>query len=85
MDCELRIKPADNGFVMEYADPEVRANNHKDDTSYQDPWRQRVYATIDELKVDLDKLLPVFAEKAKQPETAHQNFNTALAEALSGE
>lgn len=81
MDCELRIKPADNGFVLEYEDPAIRMAN-RGDGPWQDPWRKRVYATADELKADLDKLLPIFVEYASKPEPSNQNFSSVLSEAL---
>lgn len=81
MDCGLRIGVADNGFVLEYEDPEIRVKN-RGDGPWVDPWRKRVYADIDSLKGELDKILPVFVEYAAKPEPLNENFNTALGEAL---
>lgn len=81
MDCGLRINVADNGFVLEYEDPEIRMAN-RGDGPWQDPWRKRVYADIDALKTELDKILPIMVDFAAKPEPQDQNFSTVLASAL---
>ena len=37
----IRITEADNGFMLSYTDPEIREQNRKSDSSWQDPERQR--------------------------------------------
>lgn len=74
----MRISVADNGLILAYDDPEIRAQNRKSDSSWQDPERQRVYETPEALLADLTTLLP---QLRKKPE-ASDDFDEALTEAF---
>lgn len=54
----MRISVADNGLILAYDDPEIRAQNRKSDSEWQDPERQRVYETPEALLADLATLIP---------------------------
>lgn len=79
----IRINIADNGFVMEYDDPAIRENNRKPDTTWQDPCRQRVFNDVAQLTTTLNALLPAMLEQAKKPKEQINDFQSAIAEALS--
>lgn len=55
---ELKIKVADNGYVVEYDDPKIAAANSKDGAKWKDPETYRVYSTQAALMQDLAELLP---------------------------
>jgi len=76
----LRISIADNGLVLSYDDPEIRAQNRKGNSEWQDPERQRVYETVEALLADLAELLPQL-----QPEEKNDGdvYDEALTEALA--
>lgn len=76
----IRISVADNGMILSYEDPEIRAQNRKSNSEWQDPERQRVYETPEALLADLASLLP---ELSKVEKTDGDDFDDALTEALS--
>ena len=79
MNC-IRISVADNGLILSFDDPEIRAKN-RGEGPWQDPERQRVYETPEALLVDLNKLVPLL--KAEPPETAKDEYQTAIAQAFA--
>lgn len=80
MDC-IEIKTADNGFVLSYRDPEIVKQNSTSD-GWTDPYRSRVYDTPQALTADLEKLLPIMAEFAKEEDEVDE-YKSAIAEAFS--
>ncbi len=76
----IRITEADNGFMLSYTDPEIREQNRKSDSSWQDPERQRVYETAEAMLADLQSLLPGLTKKKA---TDSDVFNDAVSEAFS--
>jgi hypothetical protein len=80
MTC-IRIDVADNGFVLEYDDPEVRALN-RGDGPWQDPSRSRVYSTVEALAADLKTVLPLFKTQDEEMDKAAV-YKTALNEAFA--
>lgn len=76
----IRISVADNGMILSYEDREIRAQNRKSNSEWQDPERQRVYETQEALLADLASLLP---ELSKVEKTDGDDFDDALTEALS--
>lgn len=86
MECGFRVNMADNGFVLEYEDPEIRQQNHGD-APWQDPWRKRVYSTVEALTADISALIPVmaaFAAKRDEKENWDDNFKSAINQAFNG-
>lgn len=76
---ELKIKVADNGYVVEYDDPAVADANSKDGAKWKDPETYRVYSTQAALLQDLAELLPKL--KANEPNPKDENtssFNEAF-------
>lgn len=85
MDCSFRVEMADNGFVLNYDDPEIRAKN-RGDGPWEDPSRRRVYSTTDALMADINKLVPIMAEYAEKKDEemdADDQYKTALSTAFS--
>lgn len=86
MDCSFRVEMADNGFVLNYDDPEIREKNRGDEP-WEDPSRRRVYSTTEALMADINKLVPIMAEfAAKQDDDvmdADEQYKTALSTAFS--
>lgn len=76
---DLRITVADNGFILRFDDPAIRAKNKTSD-GYEDPSRERLYTTPEALTADLGKLLPLL--KAEPPADA-DTYAEAIAEAFS--
>ena len=76
----IRISVADNGYILAYDDPEIREQNRKSDSSWQDPERQRVYATPEALVEDLKGLVPGLKKKDTSVE---DDFAGALNEAFT--
>lgn len=81
MDCTIRIKVAENGFILEYDDPEIRAKN-RDDGPYIDPYKERIYTDVPAMMADVAKVLPLMAERLASAEGKAESFSTALAEAF---
>jgi len=75
----MRISVADNGLILSYDDPQIKAQNRKSDSSWQDPERQRVYATPEALLADLTELLPQLRKKSDDGD----DFDEALTEAFT--
>ena len=76
---ELKIKVADNGYVVEYDDPKIAAANSKDGAKWKDPEVTRVYATQAALVQDLASVLPKM--KTNEPNPKDENtssFNEAF-------
>lgn len=80
MNC-IRISVADNGLILSFDDPEIRARNRGSDSAWEDPERQRVYETPEALLADLNKLVPLL--KAEPPETAKDEYSTAISQAFA--
>ena len=78
---EIEITLAENGFVLEYADPAISEANSKEGAKWKDPKVERVYTTQQALLKDLGALLPTMA-KAKTTKADEYNsaFNEAIAE-----
>lgn len=74
----MRISVADNGLILSYDDPQIRAQNRQENSSWQDPERQRVYATPEALLADLTELLPQLRKKPDDGE----DYDDALTEAF---
>ena len=60
----VRIEIADNGFVVEYDDPELEAKNQADGP-FIDPERRVVYPDKESLKQGLDGILDQAAKAAE--------------------
>lgn len=80
MNC-IRIEVADNGLILSYDDPEVKAKNRSSDGQWVDPERQRVYETPEALLADLQKLVPLL--KAAPQEPAPDVYASAIDEAFA--
>lgn len=76
----MRISVADNGLILAYDDPEIRAQNRKSDSEWQDPERQRVYETPEALLADLATLIPGLT---KQEKSSKDEFDDAVTEAFT--
>lgn len=76
----IRISVADNGLILSFDDPEIRAQNRKSDSEWQDPERQRVYETPEALLADLTSLIPGLRKKEK---AESDEFSEAFTEASS--
>jgi hypothetical protein len=75
----IRIKVADNGYMMEYEDPAVVTENHKKGGKYTDPSITRVYATQAALMEDLAAVMPdLKAHEADPAEEDTEAFNDAF-------
>lgn len=77
----IEIETADNGFVLEYDDPEIVSSNASSD-SWTDPTRQRVYATAEALMADLKTLLPLMKAQDDEKDQASQ-YKSALNEVFA--
>ncbi|MNN26093.1 hypothetical protein D3C81_1395910 [compost metagenome] len=54
----IKIKVADNGYMVEFDDPAIVEANSKNPENWKDPETYRVYATQAALIEDLAALLP---------------------------
>lgn len=84
MDCGFRVSMAENGFVLEYEDPEVREKN-RGDGPWIDPWQKRVYTSVEALTADISALVPIMAEYVKNKDEDHSTddqYKTALSQAF---
>lgn len=81
MNC-IRITVAQNGLILSYDDPEIRAQN-RGDGPWQDAERQRVYETPEALLGDLTKLVPLLKPEAKP--TEDEQYATAIEEAFASQ
>jgi hypothetical protein len=75
----IKIKVADNGYIVEYDDPKIAASNRKEGASWKDPEVYRVYATQAALMEDMASLLPEL--KQHEPNPAEEDtaaFNEAF-------
>lgn len=79
MTTYVRINVLDNGYTLSYDDPEIKANNRKND-NWEDPERTRVYNTMEALLTDLDKLLPLLKP---EPIEEQNEYESAIAEAFA--
>lgn len=79
MTTYVRISVLDNGFTLTYDDPEVKADNRKND-NWTDPERTRVYSTLAALNADLNKLLPLLKP---EPIEESSEYESAIAEAFA--
>ncbi len=76
---ELKIKVADNGYVVEYDDPKIAAANSKDGAKWKDPETYRVYSTQAALMQDLAELLPKLKANEPNPkDESTSSFNEAF-------
>lgn len=76
---KIKIEVAENGYIVEYDDPKIMAENQKEGSKWKDPEVQRVYATQAALMEDLAALLPEL--KAGEPNPAEDDtaaFNEAF-------
>lgn len=75
----IKIKVAENGYMVEYDDPAIVEANSKPDAKWQDPETYRVYATQAALMEDLAALLPGLKPGEPNPEAEHTAaFNEAI-------
>ena len=79
MTTYVRISVLDNGYTLSYDDPEIKANNRKND-NWEDPERTRVYNTLPALTADLNKLLPLLKP---EPIEEQSEYESAIAEAFA--
>lgn len=79
MGTYVRISVLDNGYTLSYDDPEIKADNRKND-SWIDPERTRVYSTLAALNADLNKLLPLLKPEPIEEES---EYESAIAEAFA--
>ena len=78
----IKIKLAENGFVIEYEDPAITKKNSKKDARWEDPEVYRVYETQDALLADLAILIPKLAgSPADKADEFQSAFNEATSEA----
>lgn len=59
----IRIEPAANGYVVTYDDPDIRENNHKSNSSWEDPEVKVVAESEESVAKILAKLLPELKQK----------------------
>ncbi|WP_288074902.1 hypothetical protein [Pseudomonas sp.] len=75
----IEIEVAENGYIVEYKDPQIMEANSKDGAKWEDPHVQRVYATQAAMMEDLASILP--ALKPSEPSPASEEgmaFNEAF-------
>ena len=76
---ELKIKVADNGYVVEYEDEKIVAANSKEGAKWKDPETYRVYSTQAALVQDLTSLLPKLKNNEPNPKDEDtSSFNEAF-------
>ena len=80
MDC-LRIEIADNGLILEYDDPDIRARNRSDDGPWEDPTRRHVFTDVASLTKVLTTVIPAVQADAQQRKNP-TDFKSALVEAF---
>lgn len=76
----ITIEAADNGFIVEYRDPEIEASNAKKGSSYRSPYRRVVCESAEKVVDALEALVPLL--KFEPEET---KLSKAFAEALNVE
>lgn len=79
---KVKIEAAENGFILEYDDPAIMAENRKSDSGWKDPEVSRVYATANALISDLKMLLPGM-KKEDVPQA--DEYKSAFKEATKSE
>ena len=76
---ELKIKIAENGYILEYEDEEVEKANCKEGAKYEDPEMYRVYSTQAALIQDLAVMLPKLKASESNPkDESTSSFNEAF-------
>ena len=76
----IRIRIADNGYMVEYDDPKIVASNRKENSKYKDPEVTKVYADEASMMLDLSNVLP----NLKSPD-ADDQYNMAFKAAAADE
>ena len=81
MDMDINIRMAENGIIVRYDDPKVRAKNRKDDGEWEDPSVELVFKDMKEAMPEVQRLL----RKLSGDETSDDEFESAFNEASSDE
>lgn len=81
MDMDINIRMAENGVIVRYDDPEIRAKNRKDEGEWQDPSVELVFKSMKEAMPDVQRLL----RKLSGEETSEDEYSSAFDEASSDE
>lgn len=75
---KIKIKMAENGFIVEYDDPAVVEANSKPDSRWQDPETYKVYPDVASLIQDLTAMLPNLKPEKTPNEEHTSSFNEAF-------
>lgn len=79
-DCVLRISKLENGYEVEFCDPDVRKENAKPKSDYTDPWKGYAFSTVEEVSAFIDKKLG----DLEPPPDADEEFSSAFSAAAKG-
>lgn len=74
---KIKIKMAENGFIVEYDDPAIVEANGKPDSKWQDPEVYKVYPDAASLVQDLTAMLPNLKPEKSPTEEYTSAFNQA--------
>lgn len=74
---KIKIKMAENGFIVEYDDPAIVEANSKPDAQWQDPETYKVYPDVAGLIQDLTAMLPNLTPEKSATEEFTSAFNQA--------
>lgn len=82
MESSVSIRTAENGIIVRYDDPKVRAKNHEKDSEWQDPEVELVFATAKEAMPKVQEILKMMMGEEN---SASDEYESAFNEASSNE
>lgn len=81
MNMSITIRLVENGFILDYDDPEIRERNRKSD-HWEDPQRSVVFSDIDSVSKTLAKVVPMMRTAVEEERDEDTDFATAFKEAI---
>lgn len=63
---EIKIKAAENGFIVEYDDPETVKANQDSKAGWKNPETYKVYPDVKSLLADIETMLPMLVSGEKE-------------------
>lgn len=76
-DSVLRIEKLENGYEVEYCDPDVQEENRKPKSNWSDPWKGYAFSTVEEVVAFITKKLGTLKPPPDADEEFESSFNTA--------
>lgn len=81
MDMDINIRKAENGIIVRYDDPDIRAKNREDDDKWEDPNVELVFKDMKEAMPAVQRLL----RKLSGEESPDDDYESAFNEAADNE